>query len=31
MKIKVLKQGTNKTKATDPCPWYIEIPPEPSR
>jgi hypothetical protein len=31
MKIKVLKQATKKTKDTDPCPWYVEVPPEPSR
>ena len=31
MKIKVLKQATNKTKMTEPCPWYVEVPPEPSK
>ena len=30
MKIKILKQATNKTKS-DPCPWYVEVPPEPSK
>jgi hypothetical protein len=31
MKIKILKQATNKSTKSDPCPWYVEVPPEPSK
>ena len=28
MKIQVLKKGNSRVKATDPCPYLIEMPPE---
>jgi hypothetical protein len=28
MKIQVVKQGSKKAKASDPCPWLLEVPPE---
>jgi len=28
MKIQVLKKGNAKAKSSDPCPYFIEVPPE---
>jgi hypothetical protein len=28
MKIQVVKKGSSKVKASDPCPWLVEVPPE---
>jgi hypothetical protein len=28
MKIQVLKKGSPRVKASDPCPYLIEVPPE---
>ena len=30
MKIQILKKGS-KVKASDPCPWLLEVPPEASK
>lgn len=29
MKIQVLKKGSRKVDAYDPCPWLVEYPPSP--
>jgi hypothetical protein len=31
MKIQVLKKGCKRVKISDPCPYVMEIPPEPGK